>query len=367
MKIAFFTHSLNVGGAETIVTEYLLELSRRHEVLLIELEYTDSFLYDKLKAAGIKIYDVLPNIRGFLGRIIRWLIFKFFYRWRINSILKKEKVDILHIHTSASMCANLAIDIKRTFYSFHTGVERNLSFLDQKHRDNMRALSARGMHLVVLSQEMKADAERLLPGADISVVPNGIDLDAVRGARCDRAALLASLDIPETAFILGHVGRFHPVKNHEKLIEIFAQVLKRRSDAYLLLVGAANGDELKRVQDKIAALEVGEHVRILGLRPDAAAITGVFDAFALPSFKEGLPLTLVEAQAHGVRCVASDAVPDEVICNNNCFTLSVDDSAEKWAELLLADTVRTESRDLNTLSVHTAVEKLERLYAAALQ
>jgi glycosyltransferase involved in cell wall biosynthesis len=367
MKIAFFTHSLNVGGVENMVTQYLLELNRRHEVFLIELEYTDSFLYDQLKAAGIKVYDLLPNIKGLFGRAVRWLIYKYFYPWRLNSIIKKEKPDIFHVHTSARMCDKIKIPINRLFYSFHTDVERNLNFLSAAHKHNMEKLSAQGMHLIVLSQAMKADAQRLLPGCVVDVVPNGIDLDSIRSNKCDRSELLKSLDIPENAFIVGHVGRYHPVKNHERLLEIFAEVLKRRSDAFLLLVGAFTAEGSEKVNSKMEQLGIADHVRMLGLRSDATAIVSAFDAFVLPSLVEGFSLTLAEAQAQNVRCIASDVVPSEVICNKNCFTLSLDESNETWAELILSDSQRSEAQDLNQLSVHTAAGKLEKLYESAIK
>jgi glycosyltransferase involved in cell wall biosynthesis len=163
------------------------------------------------------------------------------------------------------------------------------------------------------------------------------------------------------------VGRYHPVKNHERLLEIFAEVLKRRSDAFLLLVGAFTTEGNEKVQNKMEQLGITDHVRMLGLRPDATAIISAFDAFVLPSLVEGFSLTLAEAQAQNVRCIASDVVPSEVICNNNCFTLSLDESNETWAELILSDTQRSEAQDLNQLSVQTAAEKLEKLYESAIK
>jgi glycosyltransferase involved in cell wall biosynthesis len=214
---------------------------------------------------------------------------------------------------------------------------------------------------------MKADAQRLLPGCVVDVVPNGIDLDSIRSNKCDRSELLKSLDIPENAFIVGHVGRYHPVKNHERLLEIFAEVLKRRSDAFLLLVGAFTAEGSEKVNNKMEQLGIADHVRMLGLRSDATAIVSAFDAFVLPSLVEGFSLTLAEAQAQNVRCIASDVVPSEVICNKNCFTLSLDESNETWAELILSDSQRSEAQDLNQLSVHTAAGKLEKLYESAIK
>jgi glycosyltransferase involved in cell wall biosynthesis len=114
-------------------------------------------------------------------------------------------------------------------------------------------------------------------------------------------------------------------------------------------------------------LGIADHVRMLGLRSDATAIVSAFDAFVLPSLVEGLPVTLIEAQAQNVRCIASDVVPSEAVCNKNCFTLSLDESNETWAELILSDSQRSEAQDLNQLSVETAAKKLEKLYESAIK
>ena len=141
-------------------------------------------------------------------------------------------------------------------------------------------------------------------------------------------------------FILGHVGRFYKVKNHEKIISIFNCLLQNNPHSALLLIGDGNIQERKRLHEFVKEYSLQNKVKFLGVRKDATALMSCFDAFVLPSFQESFSLVLVEAQVHGVRCVASDTDPEEVICNDNCFKLSINESSEKWASLLLDSSVR---------------------------
>ena len=127
------------------------------------------------------------------------------------------------------------------------------------------------------------------------------------------------------------------MKNHEKVIEIFSEVLKKKKNAYLLLVGTGNTEEKKRVYNLVEKWNVKENVRFMGERQDATAIMSIFDCLVLPSYSEAFSLVLVEAQVLGVRAVASTGIPDEVCCNENCFILSLDEEAETWAECIIGN------------------------------
>ena len=184
------------------------------------------------------------------------------------------------------------------------------------------------------------DVLNFCPSADVHVIPNGLDMASIKSKIFNKIQLARELGIDKDTFILGHVGRFHIVKNHEKLIDIFDCLHKMRPNSILLLVGDGTAQERDRVMKEIAKKHLSDSVKFMGVRPDATALMSCFDAFALPSYQESFSLVLVEAQVHGVRCVASDTVPEEVICNDNCFKLSINDPSEKWASLLLDSSVR---------------------------
>lgn len=169
--------------------------------------------------------------------------------------------------------------------------------------------------------------------------------------------------------VVGHVGRFNPQKNHPFLLDVFAALLKKESDAVLLLVGG--GDDMPQIQAKAEALGIAEHVRFLGVRSDVADLMQAMDVFVFPSLYEGLPVTMVEAQASGLPCIISDKVPPECILTEglvNIMPLSA--SPEAWAEKILAKRAipRTDRRAeiaAHGFDISTEAVKLQEFYLEA--
>lgn len=134
--------------------------------------------------------------------------------------------------------------------------------------------------------------------------------------------------------LVGHVGRFNPQKNHTFLIDIFYEVQKINPSARLLLVG--DGDGKKEIQEKARELGIADHIIFAGVRTDVEEQMQAMDVFVFPSLYEGLPVTMVEAQAAGLPCVISDHVPEECIITNHLVTVQkLTDSPKIWAEHIL--------------------------------
>lgn len=134
--------------------------------------------------------------------------------------------------------------------------------------------------------------------------------------------------------VVGHVGRFNKQKNHPFLIELFAALLKREPNAVLLLVGG--GEDQPRIEQKVRDLGIAERVRFLGVRSDVADLMQAMDVFAFPSLFEGLPVTMVEAQAAGLPCLISDGIPQECILTQGLVEIvPLAAGPEAWAERVL--------------------------------
>ena len=161
----------------------------------------------------------------------------------------------------------------------------------------------------------------------------GIDLTPYRNGR-DTAHLRAALGIPPEAPLLGHVGRFARQKNHDFLIDIFAQVAQRRPEARLLLVG--DGELRAAVAQKANGLGLSERVIFAGVRSDVPDLLRTMDVFILPSLYEGLGLVLIEAQTAGKPVVVSGSVPKEgLILADSIDVLPLSEPAARWAEAVL--------------------------------
>lgn len=169
--------------------------------------------------------------------------------------------------------------------------------------------------------------------------------------------------------VIGHVGRFNPQKNHPFLMDIFAALLKKESSAVLLLVGGGEG--MSKMQEKVQELGIAEHVRFLGVRSDVADLMQAMDMFVLPSLYEGLPVTMVEAQAAGLPCIISDKVPPECILTEGLVdVMPLSASPGAWAEKILAKRAipRTDRRAeiaAHGFDITTEAVKLQEFYLEA--
>lgn len=136
--------------------------------------------------------------------------------------------------------------------------------------------------------------------------------------------------ISDDSILVGHVGRFFPQKNHEFLIDIFNQFHKDYPNSYLMLVG--EGELKTSIQDKVKFLGLEDYVIFTGLRSDVNELLQAMDVFLFPSLYEGLPVSIIEAQAAGLPCLISDKVPIECKKTDLVYQLSLEDSVNTWAD-----------------------------------
>ena len=165
------------------------------------------------------------------------------------------------------------------------------------------------------------------------LIPNAIDAEKFRYNEAVRNRLRRELGI-EDCHVIGHVGRFHYAKNHEFLLDIFARLHCRLEErgkrCVLMLLGEGDGMEAAKAQAE--RLGIAKDVWFMGNKKDVEAYYQVFDFFLFPSRFEGLPGTVVEAQAAGLRCLVSDRITAEVgLSELVCFE-SIDKPADVWAE-----------------------------------
>lgn len=165
------------------------------------------------------------------------------------------------------------------------------------------------------------------------LVPNAIDAQRFQYNTILREKVRTELSLGDS-FVIGHVGRFHYAKNHEFLLAIFGRLHqnldKKGKPCKLLLLG--EGDGMAAAKAQAAALGVEKDVLFLGNRKDVEAYYQAFDLFLFPSRFEGLPGTVVEAQAAGLRCIISDRITTEVGISELVSFHSLEDGDQQWAE-----------------------------------
>ena len=139
-------------------------------------------------------------------------------------------------------------------------------------------------------------------------------------------------------FVIGHVGRFNLQKNHSFLIEIFACIEKKRNDAVLMLVG--NGELESEIRKKVIDLKLTDKVIFTGIRKDIGSILSAMDVFVFPSYFEGMPNTVIEAQANGLHCMVSDSITKEANITGLVDYIPLTESAEEWARKIICTDIQ---------------------------
>ena len=165
------------------------------------------------------------------------------------------------------------------------------------------------------------------------ILNNGIETKKFKFNDSIRNKIRNQLNIKENEVILGHVGRFTPVKNHLFLIDIFKEYNKRNLNSKLLLVG--DGELKDKIKRKVQMLGLNNKVIMLGNRNDINELNQAIDFFVFPSVFEGMPMALIEAQASGLQIFASSNITKMVDITGNIKFISIKESPQLWAENII--------------------------------
>lgn len=137
----------------------------------------------------------------------------------------------------------------------------------------------------------------------------------------------------EDKLVIGHIGRFNEQKNHKFLIEIFEKIKKENKNAILLLVGKGNlEDEIKR---QVEQLKLKDSIVFLGVRKDIPELLMAMDMFVFPSLYEGMPNTVIEAQATGLKCIISDTITKEANITGLVNYVNINNTASEWKNIIM--------------------------------
>lgn len=172
---------------------------------------------------------------------------------------------------------------------------------------------------------------KAVSNGEVHYLCNALDLNAYTFSPESRSAIRSELRIEPDALVVGHVGRFAQQKNHGFLIEVFAELLKVRPDARLVLVG--QGELEGEVRAKAKAFGVLDGIVFAGVRPDVPALLSAFDVLALPSLYEGMPNVVIESQAAGLACAVSNTVTRQADVTGLVEYLPIDDPTA-WTKAL---------------------------------
>ena len=310
------------GGAETWLMNVLRQIDRQRYQFdfLVHRERAGEF-DDEIRALGGTIHK-LPSHR----QPVRYVS-------GFRSVLQHGRYDIVHGHVSHF--TGFALSLARLFgvagriaHSHTAGATDDNAWPRRVYKRSMRELIHRNATLGV---GCSSQACAGLFGADwqrhdkYQRLFYGYDFD--RFAVCgpgSRAAARAELGLSDDQLCIGHVGRFSRPKNHDFMIELMtASKAAGRVDQRFVFIG--DGELRADFEHKVASRDLGDKAILTGLRRDIPELLSSIDVLILPSLWEGLPVTILEAQAAGVPAIMSDRVSSEVILADDVRQLPLSD------------------------------------------
>jgi sugar transferase (PEP-CTERM/EpsH1 system associated) len=292
--LLFVSHSLAVGGVETMIVD-LARLLRstefRPEVAVFE---SGGPLEEGVRNAGVPLHQMKKR-RGIDPTI----------PWRVRELVRTRNISVVHTHNFSTWfyvrAALLGLPHVRHVHTEHSGVPAS------RLNHALERWSSGGTdHVVAVSEHVRDVLERQVGVArnQVSVILNGINTTRFAPDPERRAATRRALGIPSDTVVIGIVARLAPVKAIDNLLRAFAVLLSRESAPPVLLI-AGDGIQRARLEALADELGIAGQVHFLGERHDTDALLRAMDIYVLSSLSEGMNLTLLEAMASALPVVAT--------------------------------------------------------------
>ncbi|MFJ7756098.1 glycosyltransferase family 1 protein [Peribacillus muralis] len=358
LRILHVVVNMNRGGAETLI----MNLYRNMDRSKIQFDFLTSKegVFDaEIRKLGGKIHRI-PYISE---------VGHFAYKKHLNQFFSENHTyKIVHAHMDKMsglvlQSAKKAGIAKRISHSHNTRSEGGLASRIYKwYAGNLIMNNA--TNLVACSKQA---ARWLFKNNHADILKNGIECKLFSFSAETRNIVRKEWNIENDTFVLGHVGRFAQQKNHRFLIDIFAEFVKENEKSMLVLVG--EGPLKPEVLARVRALKLDNKVKFLGVRSDINRVLQALDVFVFPSLHEGLPVSLIEAQAAGLPCIVSEQVSKESDLGMNLLQFLTIDDCSSWSSQLKkaasiqpARTVIQDSLAKQGYSIRETANELKEFY-----
>ncbi len=349
------------GGVEAVVMNYYRHIDKsKIQFDFICDEDSTNIPYEEIEKLGGKVILIPPYQKLFR------------YHKELKRILKEGNYKIVHSHINtlsvfslfAAKCAKVPVRIAHS-HSTTNKKEKKKNLMKQVLKPFSKLFATDYMCCSELAGRWLF-GDKLYDEKKIYLLNNAIDLHKFEYNEKIREEIRKELNIDEETFVMGHIGRFVEQKNHNFLIDIFAELQKEKPNSILMLVG--QGPLQDEIKAKVEQLGLSDNVMFLGQRNDADRLYQAMEVFVLPSLYEGLPVVGVEAQAAGLLCVLSDDMTKETKVLDVTVFNTLNQSASEWAKTILTKSNEYIRRKTNNemksknFDIDTEACKLEKVY-----
>lgn len=273
---------------------------------------------------------------------------------QIKKLVEAEKYNIVHCHTPIAAlctrfaCRNVRKQGTKVFYTahgfhFYKGAPKKnwliyypIEKICSYFTDTLITINTEDYELA--KKKMKAKNVECIPGV-------GIDTASFNSTEIDVSQKRKELGVPENAILLLSVGELNENKNHETVIRAIKDM-----DVYYVIAGT--GELQDKLQGLIKELAMSHRVKLLGYRNDISELCKTSDIFVFPSFREGLPVSVMEAMAAGLPVICSEIRGNTDLIKNGdggflCKAGDINGFAEKIRELSENHELRKRMQEAN--------------------
>lgn len=354
-------NSLTNGGIQAVMMSIIENLYRDYSFDIVIFEEKDYYKQRALDA-GCNIYCFKKyQSKSPFTKPFEDYIKSLSYYLQFKKFLKQHKYDIIHCHNyflaapilRAAKEAGIPVRIAHS-HNVASPIQRKnplhyiLNYIQKKELKHFST------HKVACS---KAAGNYLFGNADTTVIPNAINLEKFNPKKYQTQK-------NESVHFI-HVGRYCYQKNQLFLLDVFNEYLKLDKKAKLTMIGFDEWEQ--KVKNKISQLELENSVTMLHKDSDIPMIMSKSDAMIFPSTYEGLGISLIEAQAMGLKCYVSEAIQPEANLGL-CKVLQLSDGAKKWAEIIYKDINQNGYEkhyiDMSSYDITNIIDCYKKLYSS---
>ena len=362
-KILHVVSSLKKNGTETFIMNIFRHIN--HNKFSFDfLTFSDKKegFYDEIISLGGQIYNIPPRRKGILS-----------YHKNLKNFFSdhSDEYDAVHLHgmsltTIAPLYYSKKYGIKQRIMHIHgatcEGINNKIL-----HRLNKQRISKIATHWLGCScSALDWGYKNLACRRKGIIIKNGIDIQKFRYQQNIREQVRSSLNLKPDTLVIGHIGTFNALKNHDFLIDVFQQVHKQKKDSKLICVG--EGQLMDSVRMKVNKYNLDDDVLFLGKVDNVHQLLNAFDIFVFPSLSEGLGFVALEAQANGLPGIASTGVPSDVSLSKHFLRIPLTNGKDYWGDQIikLAEYGRNEidnESPIFNFSIDNTIRQIEELYS----
>lgn len=330
VRVLHVVGKLDLGGAESRIMDLYRNMDRT-QIQFDFVQHTQKICayQQEVEALGGHVYHV-PRFRVYN-------ILSYRKKWKQFFKMHPE-IQIVHGHMTST--ASIYLPIAHKYGHAYTIAHARSAGVDNGIKGKITKFLRRNLanqcdQCFTCSElaGLSVFGEKAMEAGKVKMIPNAVDVMQFAFDIEKRREIRDKYEISPDCFVIGHVGRFDTVKNHEYLIEVFKECYCRNDKFRLMLVG--EGPLREKIQEKVRNLGIENAVIFTGNQKKVADYYQAFDFFLLPSFYEGLPGTAIEAQTSGIAGILSDTITKEAIVTELMWSKSIKQVPREWADEII--------------------------------